>query len=371
MFTPGAAVLGGAILGTVVAGHATTHGRVTGVSGALGRALTLTDGAGIRFTAGAVAGGAAAAAAFPGAFASGGVAGALGGPARAAASGLAVGLGAGLGGGCTSGHGVCGLARGSGRSAVATAVFMATAAVVARATGTAAALAAGGGGGGGGAPAVDHRRGLLVLLAAVAVPLVAGVAARGSGGKGSAAAGGGGASSNGDAAGTGGGDGTSSAAVGDCAREADGGWVGRAAQFAYGALFSAGLAVAGMTRAAKVVAFLDWLASAGGRGDPSLPFVFVGALPVAAAAFWRLLSGRRRALWGGGARGHDLPTVSVVDARLLGGAALFGAGWGGAGVCPGPALAMTGAALGGGGWSAGLAAFDAALCAGLWLARRL
>lgn len=360
MFTPGAAVLGGAIIGTVVAGHATTHGRVTGVSGALGRALTLADGAGGRFTAGALAGGAAAAAAFPGAFAPA-VAGALGGPVRAAASGFAVGLGAGIGGGCTSGHGVCGLARGSRRSAVATGVFMATAAVVARLTRTSAALATEGD-----APPVDQRRGLLVLLAAVAVPLAAGVAARVARAKEDDDSGGRGTPLDAGA--------TTTAAADDCAPDADGGWVGRAAQFAYGSLFSAGLAVAGMTRAGKVAAFLDWLASAGRRGDPSLPFVFVGALPLAAVALWRLLSGRGRALWVGGAgrhRGHDLPTASVVDARLLGGAALFGAGWGGAGVCPGPALAMTGAALGGGGWTAGLAAFDAALCAGLWLARRL
>jgi uncharacterized membrane protein YedE/YeeE len=47
-----------------------------------------------------------------------------------AAAGLLVGFGARLGGGCTSGHGVCGIARLSARSIAATAIFMATAVIV-------------------------------------------------------------------------------------------------------------------------------------------------------------------------------------------------------------------------------------------------
>jgi uncharacterized membrane protein YedE/YeeE len=103
-----------------------------------------------------------------------------------------------------------------------------------------------------------------------------------------------------------------------------------AALFA-GALFGLGLAVSGMMNPAKVIGFLDIT----GAWDPTLAFVMGGALLVTIPAF-RLILGRQRPLL---ADGFALPTKSAVDGRLLGGAALFGVGWGLSGFCPGPAVA--------------------------------
>jgi uncharacterized protein len=97
-----------------------------------------------------------------------------------------------------------------------------------------------------------------------------------------------------------------------------------------GALFGLGLAVSGMTNPAKVIGFLDFA----GGWDPTLAFVMGGALLVTIPAF-RLILGRQRPIL---ADGFALPTKSALDARLLGGAALFGVGWGLSGFCPGPAV---------------------------------
>lgn len=91
-----------------------------------------------------------------------------------------------------------------------------------------------------------------------------------------------------------------------------------------------GLGVAGMTDPAKVLAFLDFT----GAFDPSLMFVMVGAIGVYALAY-HLLSKRTGPVL---ADRYHLPEATKIDARLLGGAALFGVGWGLAGLCPGPAL---------------------------------
>jgi uncharacterized protein len=103
-----------------------------------------------------------------------------------------------------------------------------------------------------------------------------------------------------------------------------------AASFGAGLLFGVGLLVSGMTQPAKVVGFLDVL----GSWDPSLGFVMLGAIAVHFAAY-RLVPRLRGPLWAGG---WSLPTRRDVDGRLLAGAALFGAGWGLGGYCPGPAL---------------------------------
>ena len=97
-----------------------------------------------------------------------------------------------------------------------------------------------------------------------------------------------------------------------------------------GALFGLGLAVSGMTNPAKVIGFLDFA----GGWDPTLAFVMGGALLVTIPAF-RLILGRPRPIL---ADGFALPAKSTLDARLLGGAALFGVGWGLSGFCPGPAV---------------------------------
>ena len=98
-----------------------------------------------------------------------------------------------------------------------------------------------------------------------------------------------------------------------------------------GMLFGLGLAISGMMNPAKVVGFLD----VAGGWDPTLAFVMGGALLVTVPAF-RLILGRPRPIL---ADGFALPTKSALDGRLLGGAALFGVGWGLSGFCPGPAVA--------------------------------
>ena len=99
-----------------------------------------------------------------------------------------------------------------------------------------------------------------------------------------------------------------------------------------GVIFGVGLAVSGMTNPQKVLDFLD--VAGGARWDPTLAFVMGGALLVTVPAFRLVLKRRRPVL----ADGFALPTKSALDARLLGGAALFGVGWGLSGFCPGPAM---------------------------------
>lgn len=114
----------------------------------------------------------------------------------------------------------------------------------------------------------------------------------------------------------------------------------RAAIIALGAglIFAAGLTLGGMMDPSRVQGFLDigalfgW---GGGKWDPSLAFVMGGALVVSLFAFGAVKS--RQVPWAS-AR-FELPTRRDIDAKLVVGAILFGAGWGIAGYCPGPALA--------------------------------
>lgn len=98
-----------------------------------------------------------------------------------------------------------------------------------------------------------------------------------------------------------------------------------------GLVFGIGLIVAGMTNPAKVLGFLDLA----GRWDPSLALVMAGAILVALPAF-RIAARRRQSLLG---EPMHLPTATRIDRRLVLGSLAFGAGWGLAGFCPGPALA--------------------------------
>ncbi|MBY6242024.1 DUF6691 family protein [Methylosinus sp. Sm6] len=100
--------------------------------------------------------------------------------------------------------------------------------------------------------------------------------------------------------------------------------------FALGLLFGAGLQVSGMTSPSKVLGFLD----IAGAFDPSLALVMGGAVAVGVVAF-RLAKARGRALLGAPLQA---PTASAIDAPLLIGGAIFGVGWGMAGICPGPAI---------------------------------
>lgn len=99
-----------------------------------------------------------------------------------------------------------------------------------------------------------------------------------------------------------------------------------------GLLFGLGLALSGMTDPERVLAFLD----VAGRWNPSLLFVLGGAVGVSALTFTLILR-RGRPLW---APRFHLPTARAIDRPLLAGAALFGVGWGIAGYCPGPAVAL-------------------------------
>lgn len=98
-----------------------------------------------------------------------------------------------------------------------------------------------------------------------------------------------------------------------------------------GLLFGVGLALSGMMNPAKVQNFLDFA----GDWDPSLALVMVAALAVTVPAF-HLIGKRERPLV---ASAFHIPNRTEIDGPLLGGAALFGIGWGLVGFCPGPALA--------------------------------
>src|SRR5262249_60277357 len=102
-----------------------------------------------------------------------------------------------------------------------------------------------------------------------------------------------------------------------------------------GLIFGFGLAISGMTQPTRVLGFLDVLGFASGTWDPTLAFVMIGALAVAAPGY--LLARRREkpllapvSAW---------PKKTDIDRPLVAGAVLFGLGWGLVGLCPGPAIA--------------------------------
>lgn len=123
--------------------------------------------------------------------------------------------------------------------------------------------------------------------------------------------------------------------------------------FLAGLIFGLGLIISGMANPAKVMGFLNitqpW--------DPSLALVMLGALTLGSVGF-ALAKKRALTLC---ATPIFMPTTSAVDLKLLGGAALFGLGWGVAGICPGPALLLLGAG------SVKGAVFVLAMLAGMWL----
>ncbi len=100
---------------------------------------------------------------------------------------------------------------------------------------------------------------------------------------------------------------------------------------ASGVLFGAGLALGGMTNPARVRGFLDIF----GNWDPTLAFVMGGAVIVMAVA-WRFRERMAHPLF---AEKFSLPDRTDLTGKLVGGSALFGIGWGIAGLCPGPGVA--------------------------------
>ena len=110
--------------------------------------------------------------------------------------------------------------------------------------------------------------------------------------------------------------------------------------FSAGLLFSAGLVLSGMTQPLKVLGFLDITAIQKGPflglWDPTLAFVMGGAVCVTLIAFaWTHRISQAPMF----ANQFYEPDQRQIDVPLVGGAVLFGAGWGLVGYCPGPALA--------------------------------
>lgn len=103
-----------------------------------------------------------------------------------------------------------------------------------------------------------------------------------------------------------------------------------------GLLFGAGLYVSQMVNPLKVLRFLDFGAIPSGGWDPSLAFVIAPAILVMFVAV-RIAKGRKAPLFD--ASFHE-PEFTRIDRPLVIGAALFGVGWGMAGICPGPAIAL-------------------------------
>lgn len=124
-----------------------------------------------------------------------------------------------------------------------------------------------------------------------------------------------------------------------------------------GLLFGLGVAVSGMTDPARVLGFLDFF----GAWDPTLLFVLGGAV-ITNFIGYRLVLRREHPLFAGS---FQLPGRSDLDVRLIGGAALFGVGWGLSGYCPGPAIASAS------GMTGPLAAMLAAMLLGWVVAKKM
>ncbi|HSP59190.1 MAG TPA: DUF6691 family protein [Halomonas sp.] len=122
-----------------------------------------------------------------------------------------------------------------------------------------------------------------------------------------------------------------------------------------GLIFGLGLGISGMTDPARVLGFLD----VAGSWDPTLIFVLGGAV-ITTFIGYRLVLRRPNPMFG---ERFQLPTRRDLDGRLIGGAALFGIGWGLSGYCPGPAFASIA------GLTLPLAALLVAMVAGWFLAR--
>jgi uncharacterized membrane protein YedE/YeeE len=123
-----------------------------------------------------------------------------------------------------------------------------------------------------------------------------------------------------------------------------------------GILFGSGMIVSQMVDPLKVLGFLNFT----GNWDPSLAFVMGGALAVFIPCYHLLIKKRSHALNG---ETFSWTSNTKIDSRLIIGAAIFGAGWGLSGICPGPAISS----LGGG--SLTISAFVLSMAGGMILAK--
>jgi len=99
-----------------------------------------------------------------------------------------------------------------------------------------------------------------------------------------------------------------------------------------GLIFAVGLSYSGMTKPSKVIDFLDFL----GGWDPSLMFVMIGAIATTIISFQLIMPKLTKPFF---ASGFSLPSSIKIDLPMVLGSALFGAGWGLSGFCPGPVVA--------------------------------
>jgi len=98
-----------------------------------------------------------------------------------------------------------------------------------------------------------------------------------------------------------------------------------------GLIFGVGLALAGMLDPSKVTGFLDLF----GNWDPSLAFVMAGGIAINTAGHFLFVK-KGKPLF---ETNFQLPTSLKIDRPLIIGSAIFGIGWGLAGLCPGPVIA--------------------------------
>jgi uncharacterized membrane protein YedE/YeeE len=110
---------------------------------------------------------------------------------------------------------------------------------------------------------------------------------------------------------------------------------GLLSQYLIGVLFGVGLIISGISNPQKILGFLDLA----GTWDPSLIFVMAGAVIVGLGGFY-VVSKRTEAFFGGALH---IPQRRDISKPLIIGSLIFGAGWGIAGFCPGPAIVALGA----------------------------
>ena len=128
--------------------------------------------------------------------------------------------------------------------------------------------------------------------------------------------------------------------------------------FIVGLIFAAGLGLSGMTQPHIVRGFLDLF----GSWNPTLIGVMAGAIAVHSLAFFLLIKKKAKPIY---AEVFQIPTRKDIDLRLLGGAALFGLGWGWAGICPGPGIVASA------GLAPGVLIFLAAMLVGMGIFKAL
>ena len=124
-----------------------------------------------------------------------------------------------------------------------------------------------------------------------------------------------------------------------------------------GILFGCGMIISQMVDPLKVIGFLD----ISGNWDPSLAFVMGGALAVFTPCYHLLIKKRSYAVNG---EKFSWTNNRKIDGKLISGAAIFGAGWGLAGICPGPAMSSIG------GGSLTIVAFTLSMVSGMLIAKQ-